>query len=173
MGFQTISQAQLRAFTNAVVRGGNIIQREGSRLFRPFGMTVAHFNVLNLLAEDPAGVRASDISYYLVVDASSMTYTVDQLEKFGWATRKPDPEDRRAIRIVLTPAGKKLHAKALPIYNSALDELARILESEEIAASLPLLARIPEAAMEAVDVVTQAWEANAVAAEKPSKRRAS
>ncbi len=36
-----------------------------------------------------------------------MTRTVQQLQKAGYVTRVPDPDDRRAQRIELTEAGRK------------------------------------------------------------------
>lgn len=160
----------MRTLTNAVVRSGSILQREAGRLFRPFGITAAHFNVLNMLAEDPAGVRATEITRYLVVDASSTTYTLDQLEELGWATRKRDTEDRRAIRIVLTPAGRKLHVKLLPIYRAALQELSTLLGAWDINSALPLLEKMPTAAVEAVDKVTQSLSATPAAQSTKTKQ---
>jgi DNA-binding MarR family transcriptional regulator len=45
------------------------------------------------------------------VEASHVTRTVQQLQKSGYVTRVPDPDDRRAQRIELTGAGGEAIAK--------------------------------------------------------------
>jgi DNA-binding MarR family transcriptional regulator len=40
------------------------------------------------------------------IDSSSMTVLVDKLEKDGLVERRLDSQDRRAIRVFITPAGE-------------------------------------------------------------------
>lgn len=134
-----------------LVRAGSILQREAGRLFRPFGISAAHFNLLNLLAASPRGLRASELAASLVVDPSSATYLLDQLEDRALAIRKRDPYDRRALRIVLTPSGKKLHAQLSTAYQAALAKIARSFSARELSRLLPILEKLPAAAIAAVD----------------------
>jgi MarR family transcriptional regulator, 2-MHQ and catechol-resistance regulon repressor len=150
---QTVSGIAMRTLAVAVVRAGSVLQREAGRLFRPFGVSAAHFNVINLLAVNPKGLRASEITQSLVVDPSSTTYTLDQLEERGWAARQRDPDDRRALKIVLTPAGKNLHARILPAYHAALQRMTASFDSAELSGALPFLEKLPATAVEAVDTV--------------------
>ena len=149
----TVSAIAMRTLSVAVVRAGSVLQREAGRLFRPFGVSAAHFNVLSLLVASPKGLRASEITHSLVVDPSSTTYLLDQLEKRGWAARRRDAEDRRALKIVLTPAGKTLHGKLLPVYHSALQQMTQFFDSTELTGALPFLEQLPVAAEEAVTVI--------------------
>jgi DNA-binding MarR family transcriptional regulator len=41
-----------------------------------------------------------------------MTYLVDDLEQAGMVQRRPDPADRRARQVSLTPAGEQVLAAA-------------------------------------------------------------
>lgn len=41
------------------------------------------------------------------MEASHVTRTVQQLQKSGYVTRVPDPEDRRAQRVQLTDSGQQ------------------------------------------------------------------
>ena len=154
----TVSAIAMRTLAVAVVRAGGILQREAGRLFRPFGVSAAHFNVLNLLVASPKGLRASEITHSLVVDPSSTTYILDQLEQRGWAARRRDLEDRRALKIVLTPAGKSLHTKILPVYHAALEHMTQAFLSAELTGALPFLEKLPSAAEEAVDAMTASQE---------------
>jgi MarR family transcriptional regulator for hemolysin len=167
---QTVSLPTLRRFAIAVVRAGSVLQREATRLFRPFGVSAAHFNVLNLLAAAPNGLRASEITDSLVVDPSSTTYILDQLEVRGWAARRRNPDDRRALTIVLTPSGKNLHAKILPVYHAALQRMIPSFSASAITATLPTLDGLPFIAEQAV-TTTLAQPKKPARAKAAKKRR--
>ncbi|MFC9654040.1 MULTISPECIES: MarR family winged helix-turn-helix transcriptional regulator [unclassified Streptomyces] len=51
--------------------------------------------------------RPSELANRLAVEASHVTRQVQRLEKSGYVTRVPDPEDGRAQRIQLTPVGQR------------------------------------------------------------------
>jgi len=157
----TISAIALRTLAVDVVRAGSVLQREAGRLFRASEVSAAQFNVINLLAGNPQGMKAAEITHSLVVDPSSTTYLLDQLEDRGWARRERDPEDRRALRIVLTAAGKALHKKLVVVYHDALQRMSNLLEPEDVAAALPFLEKLPAAAVEAVDAVLSETEPKA------------
>jgi DNA-binding MarR family transcriptional regulator len=55
---------------------------------------------------DAEPVRIGELATRLNVEASHVTRQVQHLEKAGYATRVPDPDDRRAQRIQLTEAGR-------------------------------------------------------------------
>ncbi|CAL9676591.1 Transcriptional regulator SlyA [Streptomyces sp. enrichment culture] len=55
--------------------------------------------------------RPGELAARLGVEASHVTRTVQQLQKSGYVTRVPDPDDRRAQRIELTDAGGEAIAK--------------------------------------------------------------
>ncbi|WEO99312.1 MarR family transcriptional regulator [Streptomyces sp. FXJ1.172] len=52
-------------------------------------------------------LRPGELAQRLGVEASHVTRTVQQLHKAGYASRVPDPDDRRAQRIQLTDAGRE------------------------------------------------------------------
>ncbi|MET8829330.1 MarR family transcriptional regulator [Streptomyces sp. NPDC004610] len=51
--------------------------------------------------------RPGELAARLGVEASHVTRTVQQLERAGYVTRVPDPDDRRAQRIELTEPGRE------------------------------------------------------------------
>jgi DNA-binding MarR family transcriptional regulator len=55
--------------------------------------------------------RPGELAARLGVEASHVTRTVQQLQKSGYVTRVPDPDDRRAQRIELTDAGGEAIAR--------------------------------------------------------------
>ncbi|MGP4008520.1 MarR family winged helix-turn-helix transcriptional regulator [Streptomyces sp. 4N124] len=56
---------------------------------------------------DSEPLRPGELATRLGVEASHVTRTVQQLQKAGYVTRVPDPDDRRAQRIQLTDAGRQ------------------------------------------------------------------
>ena len=56
---------------------------------------------------DSEPMRPGELANRLGVEASHVTRTVQQLQKSGYVTRIPDPDDRRAQRIELTKAGEE------------------------------------------------------------------
>ena len=77
------------------------------QLLRPYQLTVEQYDTLLILQLD-AGWRMGDLTQKILSDNSKMTRIVDYLEKNGWAERRPDPDDRRAQQVFLTPAGQSL-----------------------------------------------------------------
>jgi DNA-binding MarR family transcriptional regulator len=49
-----------------------------------------------------------ELANHLGLDRTVMTYLLDDLERAGLIERRPDPDDRRARRIVATEAGREL-----------------------------------------------------------------
>src|SRR6059036_1640664 len=56
---------------------------------------------------DTEPMRPGELANRLGVEASHVTRTVQQLQKSGYVTRVPDPDDRRAQRIQLTETGQQ------------------------------------------------------------------
>jgi DNA-binding MarR family transcriptional regulator len=57
---------------------------------------------------DGGAMRLSDLAAQMGVSAPTASRSVDTLVDLGLADRAPDPSDRRAVRIDLTPAGREL-----------------------------------------------------------------
>ncbi|MFE1884356.1 MarR family winged helix-turn-helix transcriptional regulator [Streptomyces diastatochromogenes] len=60
---------------------------------------------------DSEPLRPGELAQRLGVEASHVTRTVQQLQRSGYVTRVPDPDDRRAQRIQLTDAGREAFAR--------------------------------------------------------------
>jgi DNA-binding MarR family transcriptional regulator len=56
---------------------------------------------------DSEPLRPSELAARLAVEASHVTRQVQQLERAGYLTRVPDPDDRRAQRIEITLFGRE------------------------------------------------------------------
>jgi DNA-binding MarR family transcriptional regulator len=88
-----------------------------------WGVTPSQMRAIRILTGHEAGVRSSELAAHLHIAPRSATEVVDALESKGLVRRSPDPTDRRATLVSLTPRGCEL-----------VDEVrrARGLESEKL-----------------------------------------
>ncbi|HMO66682.1 MAG TPA: MarR family transcriptional regulator, partial [Verrucomicrobiota bacterium] len=91
--------------------------------FARWDLSPSQFNVLNLLREQPDGLSQAEFSRLLVMHRSNATGLVDRLELRGLVRRTNDPADRRAYRVLLTPAGRRLVESILPEYHDAAERV--------------------------------------------------
>ena len=123
----------------ALLAASDALLRESQRLFRPHGLTAAQFNVLNILAERPAGLSQRELGDLLVVDRSNVTGLLDRLEKAGWVRRTDHPEDRRVYQVLLTTEGRKLWAAVEPRYAAAIRQVTRGMNPRRVREAIGLL----------------------------------
>ncbi|MGC5036063.1 MarR family winged helix-turn-helix transcriptional regulator [Streptomyces sp. DT190] len=69
------------------------------------GLRLRHYAVLRFLATTE-GALQRELSSRLGYDPSAIVGLVDDLEKLGFAERRPSPDDRRSRIVVLTGAGR-------------------------------------------------------------------
>jgi DNA-binding MarR family transcriptional regulator len=75
----------------------------------------------------------------------AITQLVSRLERDGLVERRPDPEDRRAVLVQVTPAGARIVRTRHQDRVRQFSQLAEALTAEErraITAALPALARM-------------------------------
>ena len=74
---------------------------------RQFGISRAQWGVLVRL-DRSEGLKQSELAEILDLQPISLTRLLDRLAKNGLIERRPDPNDRRANRLFLTPAARPL-----------------------------------------------------------------
>lgn len=131
---------------SAVMATADAFLRESHRLFRPFGLTGAQYNAINVIAASPGGLSQRELSDKLVVDRSNVTGLIDRMERAGWVRRTDHPEDRRAYRIVVTPAGRALWEKVTPHYLAAVQQVTRDLSERRLRDTLSNLRELEASA---------------------------
>lgn len=55
-----------------------------------------------------------ELSDLASIDRSTLTRTMDRMQKAGWVTRLSDSDDMRVTRLALTAAGQRLFARVWP-----------------------------------------------------------
>lgn len=103
---------------------------------RTYGpLTVSHSYCLRILyfqGQRTMGELAKDLDVRL----STMTGIVDQLEGKGLVERVDHPDDRRSLRVALTPKGRKLYQGA---HDAFLSHLEPLLDGRSAAARRQIL----------------------------------
>jgi DNA-binding MarR family transcriptional regulator len=112
--------ALLRMPVDAVRR--QMIERLHARGFAD--IDEAHLTVLRY--PGPQGERPSDLAAQLGMTKQALNYQLGQLERRGYLERRPDPEDLRSRRIVLTRRG----VAAAHLIRDAVAELETLWEQE-------------------------------------------
>jgi DNA-binding MarR family transcriptional regulator len=98
--------------------------------FGAAGLSMSRAKALWALdAEGP--LRARALADRFGCAAATVTDLVDGLERDGYVTRTPDPSDRRAVLISITPAGHAAAAGARERKRAVLDGVFAALRPDE------------------------------------------
>jgi DNA-binding MarR family transcriptional regulator len=101
--------------------------------YAQFGITRADFDVLATLrrAGAPDGLSPGRLTSALMLTSGGMTSRLDRLERAGLVARRPDPDDRRALLVTLTPAGRELIDQAVVAGLEVQQQLLSDLSAEK------------------------------------------
>jgi DNA-binding MarR family transcriptional regulator len=100
-------------------------------------LPLAYFEALHMISRAPGeGLRIGDLAGRLRVTVGGTSKLVDRIVAAGLVRRAADPADRRASRIVLTPAGRQVLAGATRTYaadlGTALDPVLTGAEQRQL-----------------------------------------
>lgn len=120
----------LNAFIK-LMRASESVNARLNRNLADAGLTVSQFGILEaLLHLGPQNQKR--LGEKLLKSGGNITLVIDNLEKNELVERKPDPNDRRAVIITLTPEGKKFIKKFFPKHlEKIVDEFAILTEKEK------------------------------------------
>ncbi|HVF75258.1 MAG TPA: MarR family transcriptional regulator [Acidimicrobiales bacterium] len=101
------------AAATSVMRAQQLVSTAVERALRPHGLSFARYEVLMLLSFTRKGsLPMTKMGDRLMVHPTGISKLVDKLEDDGLVQRVPDPGDRRRTLATITPAGRRLAAKA-------------------------------------------------------------
>ncbi|AMN38830.1 MarR family winged helix-turn-helix transcriptional regulator [Rhodoplanes sp. Z2-YC6860] len=122
-----------------------------THVLRPFELSVPQWRVLSALAAKDRHT-VGQIAEFAVLDRSGLGRLLEQMEMAGLVERTSAPEDRRAVLIRLSPAGKKRRAAAFPLVVAHYRRLLRGISGAEYKALMGLLRRVKANALMMADV---------------------
>jgi MarR family 2-MHQ and catechol resistance regulon transcriptional repressor len=112
-------------------RASNSVQTRLSVGLDRHGITTSQLGILEALFHlGPMCQRA--LGDKLLRSGGNITMVIDNLEKHGLVERVRQKEDRRMIMIHLTPKGRKLISRVLPLHaKDVVKEMSRLTASEQ------------------------------------------
>jgi DNA-binding MarR family transcriptional regulator len=109
------------------------------------GLTTALFGVLNVLGARDGAIQ-QELGSAMGIDPSTMVSLIDELESEGLAKRRPDPRDRRARQVSITPKGRRRLERGRGLAFGAEDDVLGGLSAAERRELLKLLHRALDSA---------------------------
>lgn len=137
-----------------LVRASFLVNAVYAESAREYGLTVQQGQLLCVLMGRPYGM--GDLGATLGLEKSSLTGLVDRAVRRGLVRREPDPDDRRAVHVVLTGEGRDLAEEFYAATCRRVDELAAglpALDRDRLAALLGRIVADNEAPTVFLDVV--------------------
>jgi MarR family transcriptional regulator for hemolysin len=107
---------------------------------RQFGMTRAQWAVLARLQRQQ-GLKQSELAEVLDLQPITLTRLLDRLCGNGLIERRPDPADRRANRLFLTPAAGPLMDRLNDLGEDLMASVLDGIETETVGVMLDALSR--------------------------------
>jgi DNA-binding MarR family transcriptional regulator len=111
------------------------------RSMAELGITSQQGSILFMVASGKC-LLAAELAREYGIDASAVTRLIDRLEKRGLLTRVRSNEDRRVVRLALTPEGHAIAARMPGIFNGVLDNLLCGFTPEEVGFLKSMLRRV-------------------------------
>lgn len=111
-------------------RAARAVARYFDEAFRPLGITSGQFSMLMSLNR-PEPPTVSQAAAPLGMDRTTLTANLKPLERKGLVEIIVDPQDRRGRRLLLTDAGNKILAAALPIWERGEAELETLVDDPD------------------------------------------
>jgi DNA-binding MarR family transcriptional regulator len=96
-------------------------------LLEPMGLTHPQYLVMLALWEHEP-LRVNELSRLLQLDPGTLSPLLKRLEASGYVRRERDPQDERALAVVLTEKGRALREDALAIPPAIVERLGLPLE---------------------------------------------
>jgi MarR family transcriptional regulator, transcriptional regulator for hemolysin len=104
------------------------------------GLTMRKHQVLATALD--ADHTQTELARIIGLDKTTMMVTLDELERDGFAERRPLPTDRRARVVAVTSAGRKLLRKADAAFAAANERILACLPADERDVFLRALERL-------------------------------
>ncbi len=138
-------------FAQVIQAWAELFMRRSMADFRKFmaetGLSFAQMNVLmRLYHGGHCGV--SDVGTQLGVTNAAASQVVDRLVQMGLVARREDPDDRRAKRLTLTPAGRELIDRGIAARRKWIEDLAASFPDDKRQRVMEALTMLTEAARE-------------------------
>lgn len=126
-----------------IVSAHDLLHAHFSVVIAKYGVSVAGWNMLNLLSSAESGARPMhELSELMLVSRQNITQLVDGLEKKKLVARATSKEDGRVKNVEITKAGRELVELAQGPHFEEIKEVFKALRDPEVELLCDYLVRI-------------------------------
>ena len=111
-----------RQLAIALIDSARLLKTYADQRARQFGISHAQWAVLARL-DRAEGLKQTELAEMLDLQPISLTRLLDRLAANDLIERKPDPNDRRANRLYLTPAARPLLNRLLELGGGIMEDV--------------------------------------------------
>lgn len=129
-----------------IQRLSRLLEQDLKKFFAGHGLEFWEFDMLAALRRSGGqdGLTAGALNQVAMLTSGAITNRIDRLAARGLVERGPCPQDRRAIRIRLTTAGRTLIDELLPLHMANEQRLLAPLDKQDRAHLSDLLRTLTE-----------------------------
>ncbi len=121
-------------------------------LGRKLGLTITDSECLSLLSIKGVSTP-TELARHTGLTTGSTTAMLDRLEKVGFITRRPNPDDRRGVLVEISPDYTKVAGPLVAGVQKAHHELLATYSDKELAVIADFLRRFTKNVVEATEKV--------------------
>ncbi|MBC2734514.1 MAG: MarR family transcriptional regulator [Desulfobacteraceae bacterium] len=99
-------------------------------ILKPYGLTNLQHLVLEGLWYE-AGQTAAELGKMLVMDKATLSGVLDRMSEAGWVEKRPDPDDRRVVRLFPTRYADDHKSELIELRKQANEALLARFSVEE------------------------------------------
>jgi len=97
------------------------------------GQPMPRWRIL-LMLHNEGETSQKKLASELRMDPAALTRQIKAIENLGWVERHRDPHDNRLANVELTPAGRAVVARTLPLRTAFIEKALSDLSSSDLAA---------------------------------------
>ena len=131
-----LDESQQRSWRAWLLGNTLLMGRLDDDLRRSFNISLVEYEILVRLSERPGRrMRMAQLADALAHSRSRVTHTIDRMEKSGYVTRGPSPDDGRGIVATMTDSGYELLETAAHVHVTGVrDHLVDLATAEDLQA---------------------------------------
>lgn len=155
------SDARLRALVYGILGLTARFDRLRERIGELIGLSGLQYHILTALADLGPGGAATvgEVARALHVSGAYVTMETGKLARAGLLAKRPNPADRREVRLALTPKARRLIGELAPALREVNDELFGFLTRERFVAFGDIVAEMLRSTERAVSVAERLRDA--------------
>jgi MarR family transcriptional regulator, lower aerobic nicotinate degradation pathway regulator len=123
-------------------RVAQLFRSELMHALADYELTPEQWQVMQTLWSTAQGLNQNEVAHLTLKDKHSVSRILGRLERDGWISRRPDPQDARAFIVEPTAQGNALRAEVPARLWAHFTDILGVLEGDEAAQLLALLKKL-------------------------------